>query len=100
MYTNFTQLSDEQINKLSWNRLKNIMKPIRALISSINSNHGVTMFILDERFNDDRDARDREVKQILQPLNEYFAKLKLAASKLPHEVSRNRKAKQRVYLHS
>lgn len=94
MYTEFKQLSDEQVEKLPWNRLKNIMKSVRAVISSIEHYHGqyyCSDAHIDKSLYKHKEDRDIAVEQILQPLNDYFATLKLAASKLPHELSRKKK---------
>lgn len=89
----YTLLTSEQVEKLPWNRLKNIMNSVRAVISSIERYHGqyycdiCDMRHVDSVYYKSESDRDIAVENILQPHKEYFHMLKSYANKLPHTDS-------------
>lgn len=95
---NYALLTSEQVEKLPWNRLKNIMESVRAVISSINHYHGYEFCDccdparhLDEKMYETQQHRDIAVENILKPHNEYFHMLKSYANKLPHNMDSKKK---------
>lgn len=95
-------LTDVQLAKLPWNRLKNIMKMVRAVISSVEHYWGYDVMgrhypaspvcILQDRFETWEERRN-EAEKLLKPQYEYFNMLKKFAALLPHEpkkVKRNK----------
>lgn len=83
-------LTEQQIAKLPWNRLKNIMSMVRANIGAVNkigwdwcevcNDHH-----LDRVYFNSIDERDVTVNSILAPRMQYFELLKAYAGKLPHQ---------------
>lgn len=84
-------LTQEQVSKLPWNRLKNIMKAVRAVISHIDRRHGCYYCEACNEVHLEKDMyktweeRDKMVEQILAPKKQYFQMLKDCAAKLPHQ---------------
>ena len=83
-------LSEEQLRKLPWNRLKNIMGSVRASISSIENYWGrdscdvcVPPVHLWPEF-ETWEQRDAAMAWMLKPHYEYFQLLKQYAALLPH----------------
>ena len=92
-------LTEAQIAKLPWNRLKNIMKPVRAVISSVEKYWGWTKsgyfdpdWVISPEF-ETREQRDAEVAIMLAPQYEYFNMLKKYAALLPHEPKKIKRDK-------
>lgn len=84
-------LTSEQVSKLPWNRLKNIMKSVRAVIDDISRRFGYNYCgtcdppcHLDDEF-ETKEERDLALEKVLEPHRQYFNMLKEASKLLPHE---------------
>ena len=84
-------VTQEQASKLPWNRLKNIMKSVRAVISHVDRRHGCyyceacNEVHLEDDMYKTWAARDAAAEKIMAPMKEYFQMLKDCANKLPHQ---------------
>ena len=94
----YPQLTSAQITKLPWNRVKNIMNSVRAVISDIEHNHGyvndIDDLLIDRELTEQYatvEQRQFAVEQITRPIKAYFDVLKARAADLPHESSRGKK---------
>lgn len=91
-YPTYPKLTPEQISKLPWNRVKNIMAQVRAVINAIEMHHGYENdgddFLVDRELKPefpDEAYRNIVVANMVKPMKEYFQLLKDRAAQLPHE---------------
>ena len=89
---NYPVLPTAQLSTMPWNRIKGIMKAVRASISGYEKRHGVITCEccipperLDTSMYDTWEQRNAAVTAHLIPHREYFSTLKVIAGKLPHD---------------